>query len=107
MVYRCPACRRLSEEDGDYCAGCGNRRGRGVHPLHVPIPSVVYIQWDQDGDYTSPPIGPFYGIMDVNAFEREMRKKLRDADRSVQGRVYSRMLATPKQARSWTIERKD
>lgn len=62
-------------------------------------PYVVYIQWDDT--HTSPPIGPFFYLTEMELFKRKARAELRRRGINVNGRVRSEYLASPERAESW------
>jgi hypothetical protein len=62
---------------------------------------VVVIQWDDEGFYFSPPIGPFTSEGDMHRFESLARKRLRANGRKWQGRVKGGTLVHPEDALRW------
>ena len=62
---------------------------------------VVIIRWDDEGFYTSPPIGPFGTEGDARRFETQVRKRLQANGRKWQGRVKRGRLVHPEDALTW------
>lgn len=68
---------------------------------------AVFIQWDDEGDYTSPPVGPFTSDGDARRFATLVRKRLRANGRKSLGRVRAVRMAHPEAALSWEALSRD
>jgi hypothetical protein len=62
---------------------------------------VVVIWWDDEGDHTSPPIGPFTSQGDARRFATLARKRLQANGRKAHGRVKTSLMVHPERALAW------
>jgi hypothetical protein len=61
----------------------------------------ITIQWDAEGDYTSPPIGPISSHSEAERYAKLIRKGLRANGKVAQGRVKVTRMTHPEAALRW------